>query len=79
LVKALQSGQVAAATLDVTEPEPLPENHPLWDAPNVIITPHISGGSVNYTKRSFDILKLNVERLYKGEKFVNVISRKKGY
>jgi phosphoglycerate dehydrogenase-like enzyme len=79
LVKALHSGSVAAATLDVTEPEPLPEDHPLWDAPNVTITPHISGSSINYGSRAFDILKINIERLNKGEKLVNLISRKKGY
>ena len=43
LMEALRSGHIAAAGLDVTEPEPLPPDHPLWDCPNVLITPHISG------------------------------------
>lgn len=43
LMEALRSGRIAAAGLDVTEPEPLPPDHPLWDCPNVLITPHISG------------------------------------
>ena len=43
LMAALRSGHIAAAGLDVTDPEPLPPDHPLWDCPNVLITPHISG------------------------------------
>ena len=43
LMEALRSGHIAAAGLDVTDPEPLPPDHPLWDCPNVLITPHISG------------------------------------
>ena len=43
LMEALCSGHIAAAGLDVTDPEPLPPDHPLWDCPNVLITPHISG------------------------------------
>jgi len=40
---ALRNGTIAGAGLDVTDPEPLPPDHPLWDAPNLIITPHCSG------------------------------------
>lgn len=43
LMEALRSGHIAAAGLDVTDPEPLPPDHPLWDCPNLLITPHISG------------------------------------
>lgn len=43
LMESLRSGHIAAAGLDVTDPEPLPPDHPLWDCPNVLITPHISG------------------------------------
>jgi len=43
LVDALRSGKIFGAGLDVTDPEPLPETSPLWDAPNMLITPHISG------------------------------------
>ncbi|KAJ3042396.1 hypothetical protein HDV00_007352 [Rhizophlyctis rosea] len=79
LVKALHSGQVAGAALDVTDPEPLPSDDPLWDAPNVIITPHVSGNTQEYAVRSFDVLKRNLERLGKGEAWLNEIDRRKGY
>jgi phosphoglycerate dehydrogenase-like enzyme len=79
LIDALNSGKVAAAALDVTEPEPLPEGDPLWTTPNVIVTPHISGSSTNYQKRTFEVLEQNLVRLDKGEKLLNVVSRRKGY
>ncbi len=44
LIQALESGKLAGAALDVTDPEPLPAEHPLWDAPNTLITPHVAGG-----------------------------------
>lgn len=44
LIDALASGQLAGAALDVTAPEPLPAQHSLWDAPNLLITPHVAGG-----------------------------------
>lgn len=67
------------AALDVTNPEPLPPEDPLWDAPNCIITPHISGGGTAYTERAFEILMLNLEKTERGEKMINVVDRKKGY
>ena len=51
LVKALDSRRLAGVGLDVTDPEPLPKGHPLWKFPNVIITPHVSGGSDNLEAR----------------------------
>jgi phosphoglycerate dehydrogenase-like enzyme len=48
LLDALGSGHVGAALLDVTDPEPLPADHPLWTAPNVFITPHYSGAHPTY-------------------------------
>lgn len=79
LVTALTQHQLRGAALDVTDPEPLPPHDPLWDAPNVIITPHISGLGKEYLGRVFDVVKLNLRRREKGDKMVNVVDRKKGY
>ncbi|KAI2631077.1 hypothetical protein GGR54DRAFT_585386 [Hypoxylon sp. NC1633] len=79
LITALNDGLIRGAALDVTDPEPLPKEHPLWDAKNVIITPHISGASTSYVERLLDILKINLERLSEGRGFLNRVSRKRGY
>lgn len=55
LVQALRDGVIAGAGIDVTEPEPLPEGHPLWSLDNVIITPHIGGQSDQYSARVADL------------------------
>ena len=67
------------AALDVTTPEPLPKDSPLWDAPNAIITPHMSGINKDYMIRALGVLELNLERMAKGEKLANVVSRESGY
>ncbi|OAA65629.1 D-isomer specific 2-hydroxyacid dehydrogenase [Niveomyces insectorum RCEF 264] len=79
LIAALESGELRGAALDVTDPEPLPEGHPLWHTKNVIITPHISGGSARYTERVLAILEDNLGRLSTGRPLVNRVSRKEGY
>ncbi|RAL07265.1 D-isomer specific 2-hydroxyacid dehydrogenase family protein [Aspergillus homomorphus CBS 101889] len=79
LVAALHSGVVGGAALDVTDPEPLPADDPLWDAPNVQISPHISGAGLEYIPRSLDILKENLGRLARGEEILNEYKRGKGY
>lgn len=63
----------------MTDPEPLPADHELWDVENVIITPHISGIGKVYTSRSFDILDVNLKKREDGDKMINVVDRKKGY
>lgn len=79
LIMALRKEQLRGAALDVTDPEPLPEDSPLWDLPNVTITPHISGLTASYTERSFMILDENIERKAQGKKLWNQVDRKRGY
>ncbi len=63
LVRALRHNDIHAAALDVTDPEPLPENHPLWTLENVLITPHMSGYTPEYWDRTAAILIRNLERV----------------
>jgi phosphoglycerate dehydrogenase-like enzyme len=79
LIDALNSETIKGAAVDVTDPEPLPEGHPLWKAKNIIITPHISGGSTAYAQRVFAILEYNLDRFSKGKPLTNKVSRKEGY
>lgn len=79
LIKALDQGLVRGAALDVTDPEPLPEGHPLWTAKNIIITPHISGASTKYIERVLGILELNLNRFSEGKELINAVSRREGY
>jgi phosphoglycerate dehydrogenase-like enzyme len=51
----------------VTDPEPLPEGHPLWSAPNLVITPHIGGGTTNFMPNAFGLVGDQVRRLAAGE------------
>ena len=67
LIAALQGGQIAGAGIDVTEPEPLPEDSPLWDLDNVILTPHTAGETRRYEDNVIDVLVDNLERLDAGQ------------
>ena len=79
LVEALESGHLGGAALDVTDPEPLPQGHPLWTTPNVIITPHISAGSDAQMNRFWLLVRENLRRYVNGEKMLNVVDLKRGY
>jgi len=67
LIAALTAGQIAGAALDCTAEEPLPETSPLWDMPQVLITPHTGGETRRYEANVIDILMDNLERLWRGE------------
>ncbi|OSS49525.1 hypothetical protein B5807_05802 [Epicoccum nigrum] len=79
LITALETNQIRGAALDVTDPEPLPKDDPLWDAPNVLITPHVSGSSDAYAERAFQVLATNIKREREGGKLVNEVDRDRGY
>jgi phosphoglycerate dehydrogenase-like enzyme len=79
LMKALDSKHLAGAGLDVTDPEPLPKDHPLWKFENVVITPHIAGQSDQVQQRRMELLKENVRRFAAGEPLLNVVDKQKGY
>ncbi|CAB4603911.1 unannotated protein [freshwater metagenome] len=75
LIAALQSHHVAGAALDVFATEPLPTESPLWDMPNVIITPHSSGGSAQSGLRSEDIFVENFAKYMQGEPMRNKVNK----
>ena len=79
LVAALKDGRVAAAGLDVTDPEPLPADHELWGLPNVIITPHVSANTDQGRWRRWMITLENIERYVNGDRMLNVVDIERGY
>jgi phosphoglycerate dehydrogenase-like enzyme len=79
LVAALQSGKLAGAGIDVAEHEPLPPEDPLWDAPNLLITPHIAGASGPKERRCVEIFRDNVVRYVNGEPLNNIVDKIKGF
>lgn len=76
LIAALQAGRLAGAVLDVARDEPLPSGSPLWDAPNVTITPHVSGATLEFLD---DLVVENVRRYLAGEPLLNLIDPERGY
>ena len=73
LVEALQQNRIRAA-LDVTDPEPLPAGHPLWSAPNCMITPHVGGSTPEFIHRAFHFGAEQVRRFIAGKKLENIVS-----
>lgn len=73
LLKALTELRIRAA-IDVTDPEPLPHGHPLWDAPNLLITPHIGGSTPGFIHRAFRFGAAQVQRYLRDEPLMNVVS-----
>jgi phosphoglycerate dehydrogenase-like enzyme len=62
------------AFLDVTDPEPLPPDHSLWDAPNLLLTPHVGGGTEGWQRRAYALVRDQVMRYQRGEPLVNVVN-----
>lgn len=81
LADALNSGHLAGASIDVTDPEPLPADHPLWNARDILITPHISGGDHLYetTERIVGIAADNLNRFVNGQELRNIVDPDAGY
>ncbi len=79
LVEALRSGHLGGAGLDVFEREPLPADSPLWDLPNVILSPHIAGFNPHYLERAMSIFEENLRRYAAGEPLLNVVDEQAGY
>ncbi len=80
LVAALEQGHIAGAGLDVFDPEPLPQDHPLWSMEQVIITPHIAGSNEHYTDRVLDIFLTNLKAYQQGESLpINLVDYSNGY
>jgi len=59
------------AFLDVTDPEPLPADHPLWDAPNLLLTPHVGGGTRGWERRAYELVREQLSRYLAGQELVN--------
>ena len=79
LVAALTSGHLAGAGLDVTEVEPLPASSPLWDLPNVIITPHVGAQSRRRADDTTNLTCDNLHRYFAGQKLLNLVDKTRGY
>ncbi len=79
LLSALLEGKLMGAGLDVFVNEPLPENHPFYEIPNMIISPHIAGFSAYYRERAFELFITNLNQYIKGDSLFNLFDPKLGY
>lgn len=79
LLAALDSEHLAGAGLDVTEPEPLPSDHPLWQSDRVLITPHVSSRAELTMERRWELFLENIRRFGAGEPLLNVVDKQAGY
>ncbi len=79
LIQILKDEKIAGAGLDVTEVEPLDSNSPLWDFPNVIISPHSAGGSQHRMNRITSFFLDNLERYLNGEELKNIVNKELGF
>jgi phosphoglycerate dehydrogenase-like enzyme len=77
LMRALESGRIAGAALDVFSQEPLPENHPLWRTKNIIVTPHVAGFYDGYSSHALPVVEENLRRFLAGDtaNMINVVRK----
>jgi phosphoglycerate dehydrogenase-like enzyme len=79
LIQALEENRIAGAGLDVFTQEPLPPSSPLWDMPNVVLTPHIAGQRPDYDLQATILFCKNLRRYLKGHKLLNIIDKERGF
>lgn len=79
LVRALETGHLRGAMLDVFETEPLPPDHPLWGLDNVLVTPHVGGTSARFWERETDLIVRNIARYQRGAPLENQVDKTRGY
>jgi phosphoglycerate dehydrogenase-like enzyme len=79
LREMLVKGELAGAVLDVFQPEPLPQDSPMWDTPNLIVLPHVSCDDPRYIEHLLDFWFENLKRFLAGRRLVNVVDRQLGY
>ena len=79
LIAALHAGRIAGAGLDVTDPEPLPDGHPLWDAPGVLITPHVANPFEDHLEGLLKRVGENVRRCVEGQALLGIVEPTRGY
>lgn len=79
LIRALETGQIAGAALDVFEEEPLPADSPLWAMPNVIVSPHMAGDAAGWRESVVELFVRNLERYLIGRPLLNVVDKTRGY
>jgi phosphoglycerate dehydrogenase-like enzyme len=79
LCEALRQGRIAGAALDVMVPEPVPADSPLWEVPNLIISPHMSGDHTGWQRHIAELFLRNLERFLRGEPLLNVVDKRLGY
>jgi D-2-hydroxyacid dehydrogenase (NADP+) len=79
LLRALRDHWIAGAALDVLDPEPLPPDHPLWEFPNVLISPHMGSDTAMVMERMVEVFYDNLRRYAVGEPLRNVVNPAEGY
>ena len=79
LLAALKEGRLGGACLDVFENEPLAPESPLWEAPNLLVTPHIAGDTARYADLVYELFSENLRLYLRGEDLLNVYDSQKGY